>query len=40
MSIDGPTPDRIPMSQHERDLLKVMHQLLDGTLTQVEAARQ
>src|SRR5262245_1455230 len=39
MSIDGTAPDRIPMSQPERDTLKVMHQLLAGDLTQVEAAR-
>jgi transposase len=39
MSIDGSTPDRIAMSQHERDVLKVMQQVLAGTLTQVEAAR-
>ena len=39
MSIDGAAPDRIPMSQHERDTLKVMHRLLAGDLTQLEAAR-
>jgi|SRR5215472_13754926 len=39
MPIDGPTPDRISMSQHERDVLKVLRQVLAGTLTQVEAAR-
>jgi hypothetical protein len=39
MSIDRATPDRISMSQQERDVLKVMQQVLAGTLTQVEAAR-
>jgi hypothetical protein len=39
MSIGGSTTGRISMSQPERDVLKVMHQLLAGTLTQVEAAR-
>ena len=39
MSIDGTTPDRISMSQHERDVLKVLQQVASGTLTQVEAAR-
>jgi transposase len=39
MSIDGATTDRISMSQHERDVLKVIQQVVDGTLTQVEAAR-
>jgi transposase len=39
MSIDVLTPDRIPMSQKERDVLKIMHAVLRGEHTQVEAAR-
>jgi hypothetical protein len=39
MPIDVPTPDRIPMSQGERDVLKVMHAVVDGDRTQAEAAR-
>jgi hypothetical protein len=39
MSIDGSTPDRIAMTQQERDVLKILHLVLAGTLTQVEAAR-
>jgi transposase len=39
MSIDGSTTDRISMSQSERDVLKIMHQVLAGTLRQSEAAR-
>jgi helix-turn-helix protein len=39
MSIDVPTPDRIPMSQKERDVLKVMHAVLAGERTQAAAAR-
>src|SRR3954464_7390642 len=39
MALDGPTPDRIPMSQKERDVLKVMHSVLKGERTQAEAAR-
>src|SRR4051794_1115580 len=39
MAIDVPTPDRIPMSQKERDVLKVMHSVLKGERTQAEAAR-
>ena len=39
MSIEGATNDRISMSQHERDILKVIQQVQDGKLTQVEAAR-
>jgi transposase len=39
MSIDGSTTDRIAMSQPERDVLKIMHQVLAGTLRQTEAAR-
>ena len=38
MSIDVPTPDRIPMSQRERDVLKVLHSVLQGDRTQAEAA--
>jgi Helix-turn-helix domain len=32
-------PDRLAMSQRERDVLKVMHGVLDGSRTQAEAAR-
>src|SRR5438270_12094449 len=39
MPIDVPTPDRIPMSQRERDVLKIMHAVLKGDRTQAEAAR-
>jgi len=39
MSIDGSTPDRIPMSQPERDVLQILHLIRAGVLTQVEAAR-
>jgi transposase len=39
LSIEGSTTDRIAMSQPERDVLKVMHQVLAGTLRQIEAAR-
>src|SRR5215831_1764645 len=39
MSIDVPTPDRIPMSQKERAVLKIMHAVLTGERTQAEAAR-
>src|SRR5436190_13714795 len=39
MPIDVPAPDRIPMSQRERDTLKVMTPVLQGERTQVEAAR-
>src|SRR5665213_4624503 len=38
MSTDVPTPDRIPMSQRERDVLKIMHGVLAGERTQAEAA--
>lgn len=31
-------PDRIPMSQKERDALKILHDVLDGLRTQVQAA--
>ena len=31
--------DRTPMSQHERDVMKVMHGVLQGERTQAEAAR-
>jgi hypothetical protein len=39
MSIDVPTRDRIPMSQKERDVLKIMHAVLSGERTQAEAGR-
>jgi Helix-turn-helix domain len=39
MTIDVLTPDRIPMSQKERDVLKIMHGVLHGERTQAEAAR-
>lgn len=39
MSIDVPLPDRIAMSQKERDVLKVLHGVLQGERTQAEAAR-
>src|SRR3954452_19936036 len=39
MPIDVPTPDRIPMSQRERDVLKVMDAVLSGERTQAEAGR-
>jgi transposase len=39
MPIDVPAPDRIPMSQRERDTLKVMAPVLQGERTQAEAAR-
>jgi hypothetical protein len=39
MSIDVLTPDWIPMTQKERDVLKVMHTVLAGERTQAEAAR-
>jgi transposase len=39
MSIDVLTPDRIPMSQRERDVLKIMHAVLRDQRTQAEAAR-
>jgi len=38
MSIDVLTPDRIAMSQRERDVLKIMHDVLKGERTQAEAA--
>lgn len=38
MSTDVPEEDRIPMSQKERDVLKIMHGVLRGERTQVEAA--
>jgi hypothetical protein len=37
MSIDVPMPDRIPMSQKERDVLKTLHAVLQGQRTQAEA---
>jgi len=39
MSIRVFTPDRIPMSQKERDVLKILHAVLRGERTQAEAAR-
>jgi transposase len=39
MPIDVLAPDRIPMSQKERDVLKVLHGVLQGDRTQAEAAR-
>src|SRR5690348_8573129 len=39
MSICVLTPDRITMSQKERDVLKVMHAVLRSERTQAEAAR-
>jgi helix-turn-helix protein len=39
MSIDCGSGERTPMSQRERDVLKVMHTVLSGQRTQAEAAR-
>src|SRR5947207_15954003 len=39
MPIDVPAPDRIPMSQRERDTFKIMAPVLQGERTQAEAAR-
>jgi len=39
MSIGVLTPDRIPMSQKERDALTILHAVLRGERTQAEAAR-
>ena len=39
MSTASDEGDRIPMSQRERDRLRVLHTVLDGQRTQVEAAR-
>jgi len=39
MAIDVPAGDRIPMSQRERDLLKILTPVLEGERTQAEAAR-
>src|SRR5260370_12326751 len=39
MSIVEPSQDRILMSQKERDVLKIMHAVLQGQRTQAEAAR-
>jgi len=39
MTIDVQSEDRIPMSQKERDVLKIMHGVLAGERTQAEAAR-
>src|SRR5437867_2654319 len=38
MAIDVFTADRIPMSQKERDVLKILHGVLQGERTQAEAA--
>jgi Helix-turn-helix domain len=39
MSIDTTAADRTPMSQRERDILKVMHTVVAEERTQAEAAR-
>ena len=39
MPIDVLTTDRIPMSQRERDVLKVLHSVQSGKRSQAEAAR-
>src|SRR3954454_4673273 len=39
MPIDVPPPDRIAMSQRERDVLQIMAPVLQGQRTQAEAAR-
>jgi hypothetical protein len=39
MTIAVPNADRIAMSQKERDVLKILHGVLSGQRTQVEAAR-
>jgi hypothetical protein len=39
MSIRVFTPDRIPMSQKERDVLKILHAVLRGERTQAEGSR-
>lgn len=39
MAIDTAREDRAAMSQHERDILKVMHTVTAGERTQAEAAR-
>ena len=39
MTIDAFSSDRIPMSQKERDVLKILHGVLCGERTQAEAAR-
>src|SRR5215468_2405706 len=38
MPIDVPSPDRIPMSQRDRDVLKVLHAVRDGLRSQAQAA--
>jgi Winged helix-turn helix len=38
MSIDVLSTDRIPMSQKERDVLKILHGVIDGQRTQAQAA--
>jgi hypothetical protein len=39
MSVDVLVPDRIAMSQKERDVLKILHGVLHGERTQAQAAR-
>jgi transposase len=39
MTIDVQPPDRIAMSQKERDVLKILHGVLSGERSQAEAAR-
>jgi hypothetical protein len=39
MTLERPTPDRIPMNQKERDVLKILHGVLRGERSQAEAAR-
>ena len=38
MTINANTDDRIPMSQKERDVLKIMHGVLRGERTQAQAS--
>jgi DNA-directed RNA polymerase specialized sigma subunit len=39
MTINANIDDRIPMSQKERDVLKVVHGVLRGERTQTQASR-
>ena len=39
MTINANIDDRIPMSQKERDVLKVVHGVLRGERTQAQASR-
>jgi hypothetical protein len=39
MPLDVPNADRMPMSQRERDVLKVLHSVQSGKRTQAEAGR-